>query len=139
MTHRFGWDSVGFRFGLALVVVFATWNPLGWSFWHWATSDPLTLTPLKGIVGVLLLIGWVVLLRATLRSLGGVGIVLAAALLGFVFWGLMYWGVLPKDSFTVIQWVVELVIVGVLTAGVSWSHVRRRLSGQYDIDDVDQE
>jgi len=35
--------------------------------------------------------------------------------------------------------VVELVIVGVLTAGVSWSHVRRRLSGQYDIDDVDQE
>jgi hypothetical protein len=139
MAHRFGWDSVGFRFGLALVVVLATWNPLGWSFWHWATSDPLTLTPLKGIVGVLLLIGWVVLLRATMRSLGGIGILLAAGLLGFVFWGLMYWGVLPKDSFTVVQWMVELLIVGVLTAGVSWSHVRRRLSGQYDIDDVDQE
>ena len=139
MARRFGWDSVVFRFVLALVVVLATWNPLGWSFWHWATADPLALTPGKGIAGVVLLIGWVVLLRATLRSLGGVGIVLAAALFGFVFWGLMYWGILPRDSFTVMQWLGELLIVGVLTAGVSWSHVRRRLSGQYDMDDVDQE
>ena len=139
MARRFGWDSVFYRFLLALVVVLASWNPTGWSFWHWASTEPLTLTPPKGIVGVLLLIGWVVLLRATLRSLGGVGIVLAAALFGFVFWGLMYWGVLPRDSFTVVQWLVELLIVGVLTVGVSWSHIRRRLSGQYDMDDVDQE
>ncbi len=138
MAYRFGWDSVAFRFVLALVVVFATWNPLGWSFWHWSSADPVELTPAKGIAGVVLLIGWVVLLRATLRSLGGIGIVLAAALFGFVFWGLMYWGILPQDSFTVMQWLALLLIVAVLTAGVSWSHVRRRLSGQYDMDDVDE-
>ncbi|NIR61174.1 MAG: hypothetical protein GWO02_17550, partial [Gammaproteobacteria bacterium] len=45
MAYRFGWDSVAFRFVLALVVVFATWNPLGWSFWHWSSADPVELTP----------------------------------------------------------------------------------------------
>ncbi len=50
----------------------------------------------------------------------------------------MYWGILPQDSFTVMQWLALLLIVAVLTAGVSWSHVRRRLSGQYDMDDVDE-
>jgi len=137
MARRFGWDSLGLRFLLALTVVLATWNPEGWSFWHWITHDPLTLTPPKGIAGVLLVIGWVVLLRATLRSLGGVGVLLAGAFFGFLVWGLMYWGVVPKDSFAVVQWLCALVVVGILTVGVSWSHIRRRLSGQYDMDDVD--
>lgn len=139
MARRFGWDSIGWRFALALLIVVASWNPLGLSFWHWSTAEPIALTPQKGIAGVVLVIGWVVLLRATLRSLGGIGIVLAAALFGFVFWGLLHWGVLPRDSFSVIQWLALLLIVAVLTAGVSWSHIRRRLSGQYDMDDVDQE
>ena len=138
MARRFGWGSLGWRFLLALVVVFATYNPNGWSFWHWIAPDPAAITPAKGIVGVLLLIGWVILLRATLRSLGGFGILLAGALFGCIVWGLLYWGVVPKDSTTAIRWLAQLVIVAVLTAGVSWSHIRRRISGQYDMDDVDE-
>ncbi|MDZ7747750.1 MAG: DUF6524 family protein [Halofilum sp. (in: g-proteobacteria)] len=138
MARRFGWDSLGWRFALALAVVFASYNPSGWSFWHWAAAEPLSPTPLKGIAGVVLLIGWVVLLRATLRSLGGFGILLAAALFGCVVWGLLHWGVVPRGSTEVIRWLAQLVVVAVLTAGVSWSHVRRRISGQYDMDDVDE-
>jgi len=138
MTRRFGWASLGWRFLLALAVVFAAYNPTGLSFWHWASADPLTFTPTKGLAGVVLVTGWVVLLRATMRSLGGFGIVLAGAFFGFIVWGLLHWGVVPHDSFRVIQWLAQLVIVGVLTAGVSWSHVRRRISGQYDMDDVDE-
>ncbi len=137
MVRRFGWDSVALRFALAFVVVTATWNPAGGSFWHWATSDPLTFTPAKGVGGIILLIGWVVLLRATLRSLGGIGILLAGALFAFLFWGLLYWGVLPGDSLPVLQWLGVMLIVDILTVGVCWSHIRRRLSGQYDVDDID--
>ena len=139
MARRFGWGSLGWRFLLALVVVLGTWNATGWSLWHWLTHQPYAFTPPKAIAGVLLLIGWVVLLRATLRSLGGVGIFLAGAFFGVLVWGLVYWGVVPRGSATVVQWLGSLVIVGILTVGVSWSHIRRRLSGQYDMDDVDDQ
>lgn len=137
MVRRFGWDSVALRFALALAVVGISWNPTGTSFWHWATAQPLTFTPGKGIAAVILLIGWVVLVRATLRSLGGIGMLLAGGLFASLFWGLLYWGVLPSGNFAVLQWLGVLLIVFMLTAGVCWSHIRRRLSGQYDMDDVD--
>lgn len=97
----------------------------------------MAFTPTKGIAGVILVIGWVVLLRATLRSLGGIGILLAGALFASFFWGLLYWGLLPGDSLPVLQWLGVMLVVFTLTAGVCWSHIRRRLSGQYDMDDVD--
>lgn len=137
MARRLGWAGVALRFALALVVVTATWNPTGASFWHWITSEPLAFTPTKGLAGVGLLIGWVVLLRATLRSLGGIGILLAGGLFGFGLWSLIYWGLVPSDSFTVLQWLAMMLVVSVLTVGVCWSHIRRRLSGQYDVDDID--
>jgi hypothetical protein len=34
-------------------------------------------------------------------------------------------------------YVVQLVLCLILAIGMSWSHVRRRLSGQVDADDVD--
>ncbi|MEJ1365701.1 MAG: DUF6524 family protein [Candidatus Sedimenticola sp. (ex Thyasira tokunagai)] len=37
----------------------------------------------------------------------------------------------------VISYIIEVVLVGVLSAGVSWSHIRRRMSGQIDMDDVE--
>lgn len=138
MARRFGWGSLAARFLLAFAVVTATYNPTGWSFWHAALAEPLAPTPARVIVGVVLVIGWVVLLRATLRSLGGVGIALAAALLGAIVWALIQWNVVPPGDVVTLKWLALLVIVGVLTTGVSWSHIRRRLSGQYDIDDVDE-
>ncbi len=138
MRRRFSWDRVALRFLLALAVVAATYNPTGTSFWHWISADPLAFTPAKGILAVVLVIGWVVLLRATFNSLGGVGIALAGALFGVLLWGLMYWGIVPSDSFTAMKWVGVMVIVGILTVGICWSHVRRRLSGQYDVDELDE-
>ena len=134
---QFGWSNVAWRLVLALVVVFGSYNPTGWSFWHWVSAPPIAITPGKGIVGVLMLIGWAVLLRATVHSLGLIGLLLAGALFGFLIWGLISWGVLPSGDLSILIWIVELMMVLVLTAGVSWSHVRRRLSGQIDVDDVE--
>jgi hypothetical protein len=36
------------------------------------------------------------------------------------------------------SWAAILAASLVMGVGMSWSHVRRRLSGQYDMDDVDQ-
>ena len=44
----------------------------GKSYFHWVASDGWRLTPLKAFVGVCLLVAWVILLRATIESLGAV-------------------------------------------------------------------
>ena len=36
-----------------------------------------------------------------------------------------------------VYWVVQFVFACVLAVGMSWSHIRRRMAGQFDTDDVD--
>lgn len=130
--------GVGARFGAALAIVFATFNPEGVSYYHWALRDWSAFDPLKGIVGVVLLIGWAVFLRATSRSLGPFGFLLAVAFFGMLVWALVYYGVVVADSARAITYLAMFVLAGVLTAGMVWSIVRRRISGQVDVDEADR-
>jgi hypothetical protein len=85
-----------------------------------------------------LLIAWIVFLKATLESLGLLGIVLGGALFGCVIWWLIDIGLLSLDSTTALTWIILLVLSLVLAAGMSWSHIRRHLTGQVDmLDDHD--
>ncbi|MCB1865091.1 MAG: hypothetical protein KDG50_06645 [Chromatiales bacterium] len=134
---KFGWSNAFVRLILALLLVFATYNPEGHSFYHWAIAPPMEITAIKVFVFVALLIGWVILLRATLRSLGPVGMVLAIAFFGTLAWLFLDWMNLDPGNTRIMTYVIELCLALVLAAGVSWSHVRRRISGQLDIDDVE--
>ncbi len=78
--------SFGLRFAFALVLVFLTYNPTGFSW-----------------------VGWL-----------------------FIEWGLV-----ALDDTATIQWVLLFVLTGVLAVGMSWSHIRRKLSGQYDTDEIE--
>ena len=74
----------GLRWLLTTLLVLASYNPSGYSAFDWfrsAWSDG-TLGPAHYLVAVVILIGWVVLLRATFNSLGTLGLVLGTALLG---------------------------------------------------------
>jgi hypothetical protein len=83
------------------------------------------------------LIAWVVFVRATARALGPIGIVLALALAGSILWIIIYYDLINPANSDVLTWVVLTLFSAVLTAGMSWSHLRRRWSGQADVDDVD--
>ena len=88
--------------------------------------------------GVVLLIGWVIYLRATARSLGVIGIILALAFVGSLIWLLVDSGVLSLSNPTILQYVVLFVLSLLLATGMSWSHIRRKMTGQLDVDDVDE-
>lgn len=137
---QFTWSSFLVRLVAAIVVVFATFNPEGYSYWHWAiqhiASDGFSV--LKGFAGVVLLIGWTILLRAALRALGPIGITLAVAFFGLLVWLVVDLGNLPADSLRALSYISEIILIGVLAVGVSWSHIRRRISGQLDTDDVEE-
>ena len=94
---------------------------------------------LKAFLGVVLLIAWIILIRATLGSLGYLGILLAAVFFGLAIWLVIDVLGLSTDNFRVISYIIEIMLASVLSIGVSWSHVRRRISGQVDTDELDRE
>jgi hypothetical protein len=141
MASNKGFGMGGFllRLILALIVVFATYNPEGTSYYHWVYEDLANFTALKAFIGVILLIGWIILLRATFGSLGFIGVVLAIAFFGLAIWLIIDVMGLSTDNQRVITYIIGIMIACVLSIGVSWSHVRRRLTGQIDTDTVDRD
>ena len=113
------------RFAFALLVCGATYNPTRFSYYAWAKSTGWQWRPPIVFVAVILLIGWVICLRITLRSIGGIGLLLANAFFAALFWLLADWGWLPINSVAAISWIGLLVVAGILAAGMSWSRLRR--------------
>jgi len=137
--RSFGWDSFIIRFVFAVIVVFATYNPEGVSYFHWVYDALPDFSLLKAFVGVVIVIGWVILIRATMGSLGFIGIILAAAFFGLAIWLILDVFGLSTDDIRVISYIIEIMLASVLSIGVSWSHVRRRISGQVDTDEVERD
>jgi cell division protein FtsX len=131
------WAGYLLRYAAAAVLVFASYNP-NYSYFHWF-RDMLTegIDPLVIFAGVILLIGWTIFLRATVRSLGAFGLTLAFAFFGTFVWMLIHWNLVSVDSFKTMVYLIEVVLIGVLGTGISWSHIRRRVTGQVDVDEVE--
>lgn len=139
-NDTFNFKSFGLRFLFALVMVLCSYNPTGYSYIHWLLSSikPFAPSPLLAICGVALTIGWVIYIRATLRSLGTLGLVLAALLFACFIWLFIDLGWLSISTVSVFAWIALVLLSAILAIGMSWSHVRRQLSGQVDTDDVDK-
>jgi hypothetical protein len=129
--------ALGFllRFVAALTLVLATYNPSGYSFYDWVQGSFGNggLKAIHFFVGVVLLIGWSVLLHATFQSLGKLGILLALAFFGTLVWLLVDFGLLATDSVSAVSWIVLVCLAALLTVGLSWSALWRRMTGQVDV------
>ena len=127
------------RFLFALLLVLLTYNPSGYSYAHWLEKSFSEFGPLLAISGITLIIGWGIYVRATLRSLGLVGLILAGLFFAAIIWLFIDWGWLSLDNVNAVSWVILVLLSAVLAVGISWSHIRRKISGQVDADDVDEE
>ena len=137
MATEFNTGSFVGRWVFALALVLGTYNPTQWCYFYWATAEGTSFGPGLAIVGIVLLIGWIIFLRATFMSMGWLGIILEAALFGCVVWLMVDLGWLSLDSGGAIAWVVLVILSLILAVGMSWSHIRRRMTGQFDVDEVD--
>jgi Family of unknown function (DUF6524) len=127
----------------ALFLVFATYNPEGKSFYHWAiaplidgttTAGPMSV---KFLAGLALAAAWVVFLSATRRSLGIGGALLVLAIAGGLVWMLMDFGVVSANSARGVTYVVEICTALMLGIGMSWSLMSKKITGQVDMDQTD--
>lgn len=126
------------RWLFAFVLVAATYNPTDYNFVRWAFGNADVQLSMVALSGLVLLIGYIIYLRATLRSIGAFGMALILALVGAILWVLYDFGLLDLQNRTVTTWIGLFALSLVLGIGLSWSIVRRRLSGQTDVDDIDE-
>jgi hypothetical protein len=135
MLHEFNYWSFGVRWLGCLVLMLATYNPYSSSYYHWIAADPAHAS-LQVLAGLLLFIFHIVVIIATARSIGVVGIGLVTALFSSVAWVLIDNQVVVVEDARALVLIQEIVIASVYGVGLSWSHVRNRLSGQVDSTDV---
>ena len=137
MARSFGIDGFFLRWLFALLLVLGTYNPTPFSFFGWLLSEGFSFGPLPALTGIFLIILWIVFLRATFYSIGWLGILLGAALFACLLWLLIDIGLLTTESTAAVTWMTLVVVSLILGTGMSWSHIRRRLSGQLDVDDIE--
>jgi hypothetical protein len=110
-------------------LVFATYNPSGYSYLHWLAEWQQEELALKVAVGLVIFgLFWLTLVAAwlVLRLIGVLlltGIVLSLMITG---WQL---GLVPPTSASV-QYLLLGMLATALTFGVSYGHIRYRLTGQ---------
>ena len=133
------WAGVLGRIAAAAVLVFATFNPFGTSWFHWVVLPMIQqkrffLDPFKVLAGILLAALWVFFLRASQRSIGTLGAFFTFAAFAVLMWMLSYLGIFTPTSSKAIAMLVLIAITLVLGIGASWSLIRQRVTGQVEVD-----
>ena len=125
------------RWAFAFLLLAATYNPTQWNFVRWAIGNYQNMLSVTVLVGLILAIGYIIFLRATLRSIGMFGMLLVLAVAGTLLWVLFDQGFINLTNPKINTWLGIIMMSLVLAIGLSWSIVRRKISGQADVNDVD--
>ena len=121
----------------AFVLLAATFNPTQWNFVRWAEANYASQMPMTVLLGLLLGVGFLIYIGATLRSIGAFGVILVGAIVGALVWVLTDYGVLTLTSPALKIWLGITALSVVLGVGLSWSILRQRLSGQASVDEIE--
>jgi hypothetical protein len=117
------------RWLISATLVFASYNPSGHSYWHWATA-PGGSPSLEACIGIFLLAAWVAVARMAFAALGyrGVAAVVSLIIAAIVFrvgLGWLIFANVAVTGYTILLWIST-----VLGIGLSWSFLQRRISGE---------
>jgi uncharacterized membrane protein YdbT with pleckstrin-like domain len=125
-----------FRFLLSLLLVFSTYNPTGYSFYHWATDPGEGLLSVKATVALALAMLYYAIFRVVFAAFRRSGLIVAGLAAVLFVGGLVSvvvpWRSQPHWHFNILvgQYVILCVVAIVVSFGVSWSHLIEQLTGQ---------
>lgn len=118
-----------------LAVIF---NPSRWNYVTWARGSWTDQMPLIVFCGLILAVVAMVYVVATMRSIGILGAIIIAAIFAAGLWVLTDWGLIGLQNSALNIWLGILVLSLILGAGMSWSILRQRLSGQASVDEISE-
>lgn len=120
------------RMLVVLLLIAATYNPSGYSWYHWVANSGWEHWIAKLFSFLILVAGYIVCIHATFRSLGfllGVPLVL---LILTAIWLASDQGWVDLSNWLHRTLVVQAALVVLLGTGTSFSIIRYRLAGQMD-------
>ena len=129
---------IAIRWLIAFVLIAATYNPTQYNLVRWSLTNLSEQLPLIVLSGLILLIVYIIFMRATLRSIGLFGMALVLALVAALLWVPYEFGGLSLENQAANLCLGIVALSLVLGIGLSWSHIRRAISVQADMDDVDE-
>jgi hypothetical protein len=135
-VESFGIQGFLIRWIMAMFLVLATFNPSGYSYYHWIVDLENGDWILKLLVGIVLAILYATFVLATLRSLGRLGIATWLLFFATVTWFLVDLGLIRIAGGGTVATIMLVDLANLLAVGLSWSYVRARLSGQSDANNV---
>jgi hypothetical protein len=128
-AKMFTWASFFIRWLAITALVFATYNPSGYSYLHWLMEWQQEQLALKAAVGFLIAgLFWLMLVAAWL-VLRLVGVLLVAAIVLSLMLTVWQLELIPATSASV-QFLLLTMFATALTFAVSYGHIRFRLTGQ---------
>jgi hypothetical protein len=120
----------------SLLLVFSTYNPTGYSYYHWLMNGSLSPVALKVFVGIGLALAYGVVLTVTFAAFRRAGLIVGglAALLFSIELAILLVPIqrgASWQSWLVLgQYSILFALAVVIAFGVSWSHLIERLTGQ---------
>ena len=136
MFESFGIQRFVTRWLAAMFLVLATYNPSGYSYYHWVSELDIGNWMLKLLVAVVLAILYATFGLATRRSLGRLGIAAWLVFFAVVTWMMIDFGLIRIAGSGSVVTIALVDLANLLAIGLSWSYVRARLSGQSDTNNV---
>ena len=136
MFESFGIQRFVTRWLAAMFLVLATYNPSGYSYYHWVSELDIGNWILKLLVAVVLAILYATFGLATRRSLGRLGIAAWLVFFAVVTWMMIDFGLIRIAGSGSVVTIALVDLANLLAIGLSWSYVRARLSGQSDTNNV---
>lgn len=114
------------------LLVSATYNPSGYSYYHWVHQGFADHWASKTVVGQIIIVAFIFCGYVSARSLGLLFSIPLMAIIGTGVWLLSDWEVIDLSQGLQRTLVFESAVILLLGIGLSFSLIRYRLSGQLD-------
>lgn len=127
------WLGILTRTLSCFLLVFATWNPEGYSYFDWVVRDHTSLLSAKVAVGAFLSGCFLLYMRATWVSLGILGCAALASVVLSGYLSMRRLGLLDPNAPFWSGYIVLILLSLTLSVGICWSHMKRRITGQSQV------
>jgi len=123
---EFTWFRTIIRMIFATLLILCTYNPEGYSYYHWGILQIHTDMPAKVFVGVVLLLAWGMYIRSAGDSFGYMGAFITASFFGTLLWMVVKHNWLPQIGESVMIYSVLVLVSWIVATGFSFSLPKRK-------------
>lgn len=129
MKYPFTAGNFFIRWVLCLFIVFATYNPSRFSYWHWLVETE-GLLPYKMFTSFVVVIAYSVVFMVSRKAFDLLGLLLVVGLAISAVWIVFDLGLFSPYTEGVVVVICQVALATVMAIGLSYSHLRSQLSGQ---------